>query len=279
MKTVLLTGGTGSFGSGFVRTLISDPEVHHVRVYSRDEHKQQDLRKLVPSEKVSFFMGDVRDRDRLSRVAEGCQWIVHAAALKQAPVGEVQPQEFIKTNVFGSMNVVEAALSAKAEKCLLISTDKAVEPINLYGATKMCAERVFLQATKMQTHTKFACTRYGNVAGSRGTIIPIFKALKDAEPTPVTEPDATRFWISLDEAYKFVLKSLKDMQGGEVFIPKLKSWRVIDLAEAMRPGKPVIIIGHRDGDKKHEVLSVNGTRYSSDKNDFMSIEEIRAGIQ
>lgn len=277
---VFLTGGTGSFGRGFVKHLLEDPDISMVRIYSRDEHKQREMRKQFQSDRVSFFIGDVRDRERLQDAMDGSHWVVHAAALKQAPIGEIEPQEFVKTNILGSMNVVNAAMNLNLAKVILVSTDKAVEPINLYGASKMCAERIFVQADKMRgtKRTRFACTRYGNVAGTAGSIIPILLDLKDNEPSIIYDEEATRFWITLDEANKFVFESIREMKGGEIFIPKLKSVRVKDIFEAIRPGREVVKRSPRLGDKRHEVLYVNYTtneRYSSDHNEFISIEEIR----
>lgn len=275
-KTVLLTGGTGSFGQAFTERLLKQLDIRMVRVFSRDEHKQRLMRERFPTDRVSFYIGDVRDKARLGRVMDGCQWVVHAAALKQAPVGEIEAQEFIKTNVIGSMNVIESAFDCGVEKALLISTDKAVEPINLYGATKMCAEKTFIQADAHRgtKRTRFACTRYGNVAGTSGSVIPLYLRLPDSEPTPVYDTEATRFWITIEEATEFVLRSLLNMNGGEVFVPRLKSVRIMDLAQAIRPGKPLKILGERPGDKRHELLS-SEPRYSSDINTFLTIEEIR----
>lgn len=277
-KIVLLTGGTGSFGQGFLRMALQDQEIRMVRIFSRDEHKQRLLRQEVgASDRVSFYIGDIRDKDRLARAMNGADWVIHAAALKQAPLGEIEPQEFIKTNVIGSMNVVEAALDCGLEKALLVSTDKAVEPINLYGATKMCAERTFLQADAQRgtAKTRFALTRYGNVAGTSGSVIPLFQSLPYDAPTPITHLNATRFWITLEHANAYVMNAIKSMRGGEVLIPKLKSVRVVDIAKAVRPDSEIKVIGLRPGDKLHEVLSVDGTRYASNDNEFLTIEDIK----
>jgi len=289
-NTVLLTGGTGSFGRHFIEKLLDDQAIGMVRVYSRGEHRQRalrdDLAKRRPGDtpRVSFYIGDVRDAPRLRRAMHGCDWVVHAAALKQAPLGEIEPQEFIKTNVFGSANVAEAAMDLRVEKALLISTDKAVEPINLYGATKMCAEKIFLAMDSMQRQnlsdgaksTRFACVRYGNVAMTAGSVIPAFIELDDGEPTPICHALATRFWITLEEATRFVLESIKAMDGGEVFIPAMRSVRIMDVAEAIRPGKPITMVGLRPGDKLHETIWSDGmSRRTSDGGDFLSIEEIR----
>lgn len=282
-KIVFLTGGTGSFGQGFVSHLLQDQEVSMVRVFSRDEHKQRAMRERFRHERVSFFIGDVRDKDRLLDAMESSDWVVHAAALKQAPLGEIEPQEFVKTNIQGSINVVQAAFEVGAERALLVSTDKAVEPINLYGATKMCAERVFVQADACRgaRKTRFACTRYGNVANTNGSIIPILLGLPAGQPATVYDPQATRFWISLDEANRFVLKSLREMQGGETFIPRLKAVRVTDIVKAVRPDSPMVVGHPRAGDKRHEVLDMDpatGYRYSSDAAEMMTVEEIRENV-
>lgn len=277
LKIVLITGGTGSFGHGFVRTILADPEIGMVRIFSRDEHKQRLMRLAFP-DRVSFYIGDVRDKDRLMRAMDGCDWVVHAAALKQAPLGETEPQEFIKTNITGSINIIEASQDAGVQKAILISTDKAVEPINLYGATKMCAEKAFLQAdvTRGTKKTRFSVVRYGNVACTNGSIIPVFLSL-GSSPTLICDPDATRFWITLEQANKFVFESLKSMNGGETFIPKMKSVRITDIADAIRPGRPAMVIGLRNGDKLHEIIEVNqfGERITSDKNEFVTVEEIK----
>lgn len=279
-KIIFLTGGTGSFGLSFVKHLLDDPDVSMVRIFSRDEHKQREMRDRFKTDRVSFFIGDVRDKDRLIDAMIHSHFVVHAAALKQAPIGEIEPQEFIKTNILGSINVITASKLCGIEKCLLLSTDKAVEPINLYGATKMCAERAFLQADALRglSRTRFACTRYGNVAYSKGSIIPILESLSPLEPSVIYDANATRFWIDLNEANKFVLESLKKMSGGEIFIPKLKSVRIVDIVEAIRPGCPVVVGNPRPGDKTHEVLSINGRRYQSNENEFMSVEDIRNAI-
>lgn len=275
-KIVFLTGGTGSFGQAFTARLLKDSRISMVRIFSRDEHKQAKMRRDFP-DRVSFFIGDIRDEARLIDAMQDSNYVVHAAALKQAPLGEIEPGEFIKTNIFGSMNVISASRKCGVEKSIFISSDKAVEPWNLYGATKMCAERLFIQADAMRglSQTRFAMTRYGNVAWTNGSIIPTLMSLPSDEPTPIYDDKATRFWITLDKATDFVFKSLMSMRGGEIFIPPMKSARVVDIAQAVRPDKPIKILGSRHGDKRHEVISVNGTRKTSDLNEFMTIEEIR----
>lgn len=278
-KIIFLTGGTGSFGQAFTKYALNDPDVAMIRIYSRDEHKQREMRKRFPQDRVSFFVGDVRDKDRLLDAMESSHWVIHAAALKQAPLGEIEPQEFIKTNILGSMNVIQASFALDVEKALLISTDKAVEPINLYGATKMCSERLFIQADACRggRQTRFACTRYGNVAGTAGSIIPILKGLNANEHPVVYDPNATRFWITLEQACEFVMSRLKTMKGGELFIPKLKSVRVTDIVRAICPERAFVVSRPRQGDKTHEILESreDGSRYSSDNNEFLTVEEIR----
>jgi UDP-N-acetylglucosamine 4,6-dehydratase len=278
-KSVLITGGTGSFGRGFVNLLLQQEDIKMVRVFSRDEHKQRQMREQVASDRVSYYIGDIRDKDRLERAMDGVDWVVHAAALKQSPLGEIEPEEFIKTNVYGSTAVKDAAIAAKVKKCLLISSDKAVEPINLYGATKMCAERVFAQADVMRgtSDTRFAFTRYGNVVGTAGSVVPYYLSLPKNHHTPVTHIGSTRFWITLKDANRFVLDSLRQMQGGEVFIPKMKSVRIVDLARAVRPESEIVYTGLRPGDKIHELVS-SEPRLSSGENEVLTEDEIRRDI-
>lgn len=299
-KIVFLTGGTGSFGTNFIPLLLSKPEIKMIRIYSRDEHKQQALKEQYRSDRISFYIGDVRDYDNLKRSMADSDWVVHAAALKQAPFGEIYPEEFIKTNILGSSNVAKAALDNNIDKCLLLSTDKAVYPLNLYGATKMCAERLFINLNRMKgtKQTKFACTRYGNVANSRGTIVQKFLSLGKTVKVPITNPDATRFWIPMHEANEFVYSVLLNMRGGEIFIPKIRSIKVGTVAHAICPDREWTIIGERPGDKLHEVLigenesfteyenyyviegySSSHPAWSSNKNgDYLSTEQILESI-
>lgn len=276
---VFLTGGTGSFGQGFVKLLLQQPDVEMIRVYSRDEHKQRAMREEFKSDRISFYIGDIRDIYRLRRALDGATHVVHAAALKQAPLGEIEPYEFIKTNVHGTSNVIESCLSEGVERSLLISSDKAVEPINLYGATKMCAEKLFLQSDVMRgtKRTRFSVVRYGNVAGTNGSIIPKLLALRGDVPSPVYDAEATRFWITLEEANQFVLDSLKTMEGGEICIPSMPSVKVMDIIEAIRPGKTVALLPKRIGDKTHEIVSLNPRMVSND-NKFLTVQEIRDSI-
>jgi UDP-N-acetylglucosamine 4,6-dehydratase/5-epimerase len=251
-KTILVTGGTGSFGRAFVKRVLAE-DVKKVIVFSRDELKQYEMGQEVTDSRVRYFLGDVRDRDRLYRAFAGVDVVVHAAALKQVPAAEYNPLECIKTNVLGASNVIDAALDAGVSHVLALSTDKAVNPINLYGATKLCSDKLFVAANSYSgdRRTKFSVVRYGNVVGSRGSVVPFFLS-KKGEEVPVTDPRMTRFWITLDQAVQFVLDSLGRMAGGEIFVPKIPSMRVVDLAEAL--GCTYRVVGIRPGEKLHEAL-------------------------
>jgi UDP-N-acetylglucosamine 4,6-dehydratase len=256
--TILLTGGTGSFGNAFTRRVLEEWPDAVVRVYSRDELKQHEMRERVgDDQQVRFLIGDVRDRDRLYRAAQGADFIVHAAAMKQVPACEYNPFEAVQTNVIGAQNVVDVAIDAGVKRVVALSTDKAVNPVNLYGATKLCAEKIIVQgnAYAARTTTRLACVRYGNVAGSRGSVVPVFKTQieRDGRLT-ITDERMTRFWITLAQATDLVLHAFEHAEGGEVFVPKIPSMRVIDLAEAMAPGLPCDITGIRPGEKLHELL-------------------------
>lgn len=256
--TILLTGGTGSFGKALINSLLSNPKFKGViRIYSRDEFKQYQVQQLYPNDtRLRFFIGDVRDKDRLVRAMAGADIAIHAAALKQVTIAEYNPFEVVKTNILGSQNVVDASLDAKISRAILISSDKAVHPINLYGATKMTAERLFIQgnvyAGKQQTY--FSVCRYGNVLGSRGSVVPLFLKQKKTGTLTITHPDMTRFWITLPQASQFVLMCINEMQGGEIFIPKLPSVKITDLAKAVAPEAQIKIAGIRTGEKIHEEL-------------------------
>lgn len=266
--TILLTGGTGSFGNAFLERVLDEwPDVV-VRVYSRDELKQSELRARFGDAQVRYLIGDVRDRSRMSRAAEGCDVIVHAAAMKQVPACEYNPFEAVRTNVLGAQHVVDAAIDAKVDRVVALSTDKAVNPVNLYGATKLCAEKIFVQgnAYAAQSSTRLACVRYGNVVGSRGSVVPVFQrqAADDGRLT-ITDERMTRFWITLPQAVDLVLYALEHMTGGEVFIPKIPSMRVTDLAEAIGPGLPQQVVGIRPGEKLHELmLTTDESRHAID---------------
>tara|TARA_Y100000996_G_scaffold414465_1_gene405436 strand:+ start:784 stop:1746 length:963 start_codon:yes stop_codon:yes gene_type:complete len=255
-KNILITGGTGSFGRKFCEHVLEKFSPNRLIVLSRDELKQFEMDKQLNNPKLRFFIGDVRDKDRLERAMKGVDYVVHAAALKQVPACEYNPMEAIKTNVYGAQNVIDAAINQGVSKVIALSTDKAVNPINLYGATKLCAEKLFVQANSYSgsSGTRFACVRYGNVVGSRGSVIPIFKKQKESGTLTITDDRMTRFWLTLDQGVQFVLSSLEELQGGEVFIPKIPSMKVLDLAKAISPDAEIKIIGIRPGEKLNEVL-------------------------
>ncbi len=270
-STILLTGGTGSFGNAFIERVADEWPDAVVRVYSRDELKQSEMRGRYGDRNVRYLIGDVRDRSRMARAAMGCDVIVHAAAMKQVPACEYNPFEAVRTNVLGAQHVVDAAIDAKVSRVVALSTDKAVNPVNLYGATKLCAEKIFVQgnAYAAQSSTRLACVRYGNVVGSRGSVVPVFQqqAAEHGRLT-VTDERMTRFWITLPQAVDLVLYALEHMTGGEVYIPKIPSMRVVDLAEAMAPGVPRDVIGIRPGEKLHELmLTSDESRHTVDSGD------------
>ncbi len=254
--SILVTGGTGSFGRAFVGRLLESADPRRVAVFSRDEWKQNEMAKAFPDKRLRFFLGDVRDKDRLLRAFDGVDIVVHAAALKQIPACEYNPFEAVKTNILGAQNIVEAAIDRGVPRVVALSTDKAANPVNLYGATKLCAEKIFVNGNAyVGTHpTRFACVRYGNVVGSRGSVIPLFLEQKKKGLLTITDSRMTRFWISLKESVDLVLFALERMQGGEIFIPKIPSMKVADLAAALAPGCPLKEIGIRPGEKLHEVL-------------------------
>ncbi len=252
-----MTGGTGSFGKAFIATLLADHNPAAVRVYSRDELKQYDLqRRFGGDERVRFLLGDVRDQERLTLATRGVDVVVHAAALKQVPACEYNPFEAVQTNIFGAQNVVAAAIANDVSRVMAISTDKAVNPVNLYGATKLCAEKIITQGNAYvgSSGVRFATVRYGNVVGSRGSVIPLFKRQAAQDELTITDEAMTRFWITLEQAVEFVISCLGRMLGGEVFIPKIPSMRVTDIADAIAPTARRKIIGIRPGEKIHEVL-------------------------
>jgi UDP-N-acetylglucosamine 4,6-dehydratase len=265
--TILLTGGTGSFGHAFVgRVLATWPDCT-VRVYSRDELKQSEMQQRFTDERVRYFIGDVRDRARLTRAAQGADVIVHAAAMKQVPASEYNPFEAVQTNVVGGQNIVDAAIDAGVRRVVALSTDKAVNPVNLYGATKLCAEKIIVQGNAYASgrETRLSCVRYGNVVGSRGSVVPLFLRQRDEGRFTITDPRMTRFWITLDQAVDLVVYALEHMIGGEIFIPKIPSMKVTDLAHAVAPDLPLKFIGIRPGEKLHEVLlTVDEARHSID---------------
>jgi len=256
-KVVLVTGGTGSFGKAFIQRILDEHEPAAVRVYSRDELKQTEMaRRFEGDRRLRFLIGDVRNRERLKLALRGVDIAIHAAALKHVPVCEYNPFEAIQTNVYGAENVVAAALEAGVWRTLALSTDKAVNPVNLYGATKLCAEKIVTQGNAYagDSPSRFASVRYGNVVGSRGSVIPLFKAQAQAGELTITDDSMTRFWITLDQAVDFVISSLSMMQGGEVFVPRIPSMRVDAIADALAPDATRRIVGIRPGEKVHEVL-------------------------
>jgi UDP-N-acetylglucosamine 4,6-dehydratase/5-epimerase len=256
-KVVMVTGGTGSFGKKFIKIMLSENNPEKVIVYSRDELKQHEMRVAgYDDPRLRYFIGDVRDEMRLRRAMHGVDIVVHAAALKQVPACEYNPLEAIKTNILGSSNVIEAALDAGVKKVLALSTDKAVNPINLYGTTKLAAEKLFVQSNAYAagTATRFSCVRYGNVVGSRGSVIPIFIQQRKNGKLSITDERMTRFWLTLDQGVHFVIHCIENMIGGEVFVPKIPSTRICDLAKAIAPQSDLEVVGIRPGEKLHEVL-------------------------
>jgi len=260
-STILITGGTGSFGRAFVEKILSTEEPKKVIVFSRDELKQYEMQNAAPflgDHRLRYFIGDIRDVRRLEMALRGVDFVVHAAALKQVPAAEYNPFECIRTNVLGAENVVQAAISTNVKKVLALSTDKAANPVNLYGASKLASDKIFIAANHLRGSDgpRFSVVRYGNVAGSRGSVIPAFIRLKmqGAEFLPITDRRMTRFWISLDAGVEFVLKSMRDMIGGEIFVPKIPSMRVVDLAAILAPNIPQKEVGIREGEKLHEAL-------------------------
>ncbi len=257
-KTVLITGGTGSFGHAFVKLLLERYRPRRVIVFSRDEQKQYEMNQLYAGRMMRYFIGDVRDKDRLREAMSDVDFVVHAAALKHVPAAEYNPMECIKTNVHGAQNVIEAALANQVEKVIALSTDKAASPINLYGATKLASDKLFVAANNIVGHreTRFSVVRYGNVVCSRGSVVPFFHKLltQGATRLPITDPRMTRFWITLQQGVEFVVDSFSRMLGGEIFVPKIPSIRIVDLAESMAPGIDHDVVGIRPGEKLHEVM-------------------------
>lgn len=257
-KSILITGGSGSFGRMYIRTILQRFKPRRLIVYSRDELKQFEMQHEFTDPCMRFFLGDVRDRDRLIQATRGVDFLIHAAAMKQVPAAEYNPTECIRTNISGAENVIAAALANDIEQVIALSTDKAASPINLYGATKLVSDKLFVAANNMAGNhrTRFAVVRYGNVVGSRGSVLPYFQKLlaEGAASLPITDPRMTRFWISLQQGVDFVLTNFQRMQGGEIFIPKIPSVRIMDLAEALAPGMPTHVIGIRPGEKLHEVM-------------------------
>lgn len=257
-SSILITGGTGSFGKAFLRRILDTENPSRAVVFSRDELKQYEMRQTFGDDpRVRYFLGDIRDRDRLRMALHGIDYVVHAAALKQVDTAEYNPMEFVKTNILGSENVLVASLEAGVKKVVALSTDKASSPVNLYGATKLTADKLFISGNHYSGRdgTRFAVVRYGNVMGSRGSVIPFFRALAaKGEPLPITDSRMTRFWITLPQAVDFVIRSFETMSGGELYVPRIPSMRVADLAEAIAPGSQTVDIGIRPGEKLHEEM-------------------------
>ena len=266
-KSILITGGTGSFGKKFIEIVLKRFTPNKIIVFSRDELKQFEMQQVFDAPCMRYFIGDVRDEARLRHAMYQVDYVVHAAALKQVPAAEYNPMECIKTNIHGAQNVINAAIACGVKKVIALSTDKAANPINLYGATKLASDKLFTAANNLvgDRETRFAVVRYGNVVGSRGSVVPFFKGLIDrgAKELPITDERMTRFWLKLEDGVDLVLKSFQRMQGGELFVPKIPSMRILDLAEAIAPGVPTKIIGIRPGEKLHEVMCPSDMFYET----------------
>ncbi|WP_071393414.1 UDP-N-acetylglucosamine 4,6-dehydratase (inverting) [Bacillus tuaregi] len=273
-QTILVTGGTGSFGKKFVKRMLAN-QVKKVIVFSRDELKQYEMAQEFTDPRIRFFIGDVRDKERLFRAFDGVDIVVHAAALKHVGVCEYNPFEAIRTNVLGAQNIIEAALDRGVSKVIALSTDKAANPVNLYGATKLASDKLFVAANSYSgsKKTRFAVVRYGNVAGSRGSVIPFFQKVKETGKIPITDERMTRFWITLDQGVQFVIDNLARMKGGEIFVPKIPSMRVTDLAAAMAPDCKIEIVGIRPGEKLHEtMITEDDSRHTIDYGSYYVIQ-------
>lgn len=260
-KTILITGGTGSFGKKFTEIVLKRYKPKKLIIFSRDELKQFEMAQEFPREKhrcMRYFIGDIRDKERLWRAFHGVDIVIHAAAMKQIPTAEYNPTEVINTNILGAQNIVNVAADRSVKKIIALSTDKAANPINLYGATKLCSDKLFITANNFvglpKDKSLFSIVRYGNVIGSRGSVIPFFKKIKDKKIVPITDPRMTRFWITLEQGIDFVLQSLDQMIGGEIFVPKIPSMNIMDLAKIVCPNSKVDIVGIRPGEKLHEVM-------------------------
>lgn len=276
-KVVLITGGTGSFGRKFTEIVMKQYKPKKLIIFSRDEMKQYEMAQEFKHKNVRYFVGDVRDHSRLHRAFHGVDIVVHAAALKIVPTAEYNPFEAVKTNVIGAENVINVAIDNNVKKVIALSTDKAANPVNLYGATKLCAEKMFLAANNYSPHgTTFSVVRYGNVFGSRGSVVPFFRECKEKGVIPITDERMTRFWITLEKGVEFVLSCIKDMDGGEVFVPKLPSMRVTDLAKAVAPDCKIKVVGIRPGEKLHEILiSADDARDTIEKEDrFITLPDV-----
>ncbi len=273
-KTLLLTGGTGSFGTAFIDHVRQRFSGLTIRVFSRDELKQSELHKRFGDDGMRYFIGDIRDRDRLIRACQGVDVVIHAAAMKQVPACEYNPSEAVATNVIGAQNLVDAATTAGVERVIALSTDKAVNPVNLYGATKLCMEKTIVQGNAYAGAgpTRLACVRYGNVVGSRGSVVPLFREQAATGRITITDPRMTRFWIALSQAVDVVLFALTNATGGEIFVPKLPSMKVTDLAAAMAPDAEIDVIGIRPGEKLHEaMLTVDESHHTVDVGEYFVV--------
>lgn len=257
-KNILITGGTGSFGKKYTKILLENYKPNKIIIYSRDELKQYEMAQEFNSSIMRYFIGDVRDEDRLNTSMNGVDFVIHAAAMKHVPIAEYNPMECIRTNIHGAQNVINASIKNRVEKVIALSTDKACNPVNLYGATKLASDKLFIAANNIVgiAPTRFSVVRYGNVVGSRGSVVPLFKKLIEngAKELPITDERMTRFWITLEDGVKFVLKNFERMQGGELFIPKIPSMKITDLAATLAPNLPTKIIGIRPGEKLHEIM-------------------------
>ena len=275
-KTILITGGTGSFGTMFTEIVLNEFEPEAIRIFSRGEKKQLDMmNRFGDDDRLRFFIGDVRDHDRLYRAMNDVDIVVHAAALKQVPACEYNPIEAIRTNVDGSINVIDAAIDCDVDRVIAISTDKAVHPVNLYGATKMTMEKLFVQGNSYTGFgkTRFGCVRYGNVIGSRGSVIPLFIKQRDEGVLTLTDKEMTRFWITLKDGVRFVIDCISRLKGGEIFVPKIPSMKIFDVAQAIAPESKINIVGIRPGEKIHEVLlTEDEARHAYELDDFFVIE-------
>ncbi|MEK3974187.1 MULTISPECIES: UDP-N-acetylglucosamine 4,6-dehydratase (inverting) [unclassified Psychrobacillus] len=273
-KTILVTGGTGSFGKKIIRKLL-EFDIKKVIVFSRDELKQYEMAQEFHDNRIRFFIGDVRDKDRLYRAFDGVDIVIHAAAMKHVEACEYNPFEAVKTNIHGAQNIIEAAIDRGVEKVIALSTDKACSPVNLYGATKLASDKLFVAGNSYvgEKKTRFSVVRYGNVVGSRGSVVPFFKKLKETGTLPITDERMTRFWITLDQGVQFVLDNLERMHGGEIFIPKIPSMKVTDLAIAIAPECETKIVGIRAGEKLHEaMITEDDARHTVEFDDYFIIQ-------
>ncbi|WP_213999870.1 UDP-N-acetylglucosamine 4,6-dehydratase (inverting) [Arsukibacterium sp.] len=263
-SSILITGGTGSFGKAFLQEILTNHNPRRVAILSRDELKQSEMRAHFTDKRMRWFLGDIRDKDRLIRAFHGVDYVVHAAALKQVDTAEYNPFEYVQTNILGSQNVIDAAIDAGVKKVVALSTDKASSPINLYGATKLTADKLFIAANNYSYsyNTAMSVVRYGNVMGSRGSVIPFFqKLIAENKPLPITDPNMTRFWITLPQAVQFVIDSFDSMHGGELYVPRIPSMRIMDLVEALKPGAETYVVGIRPGEKLHEEMIASDDSY------------------